>query len=171
MNSLVIKNSVSGEILNEETEINLNSDQVKVIVEHFPNNSYGCFFNKTFDEFNFVFVLNGKWKFFDSRNEVILDWCWYQDILEIINNYANDADNDGYIEFFEGWSFYDNDEYPENLEEFFAETLESECFSVPVKDILLQDAMTLQEKGMVIMNTSTLTDEEKVQQILALSKH
>lgn len=100
----------------EPFEEKITIDELNELIPVFPYNSYAVFFNDVFEDMNFVFILSGEWKFFDSHTQQILDWNWIKDVEEIYSIHKDDPDM--IDEFNNGWSYefvYEN-EYPEHAD-------------------------------------------------------
>jgi len=155
-----------GVVLHPHIEMALKPTELELIVSKMTGNSYACFYNKSFEDRNFVFILNNQWCFWDSLKDEIVPWNWTSDIDEIIQGYVNEQDNDAVEEFCNGWTISDIQEFPQDLDDVFEfKTLPT---YLNVTNILAE-VQTKEEKALTIMKIQGLTDLERVQRILALN--
>ena len=170
MSSLILVNSnAEFEIVNPDVEFPLADKEVEIVVNHFPANSFGCFFNDIFEDENFVFILNGQWKFWDNKKFEFEDWDWKKDCDAIIQEYMDDQDLDSISEFSNGWIYSDGEQFPPEVHEYILEhgNINSKPVYLEVK-ALLSEVQTDEDKALLILRERGLSDLEKVQKILKL---
>lgn len=174
------QNTAQSELVFDALSYALKAKDTDLLVRKFPENSFGCFYNRVFEDRDFVFIINGEWKFWSDKEYIISNWDWEKDSKEIIESYNGDeSDIENYCD---GWVYIDEGAYPSSLESYLeGENLDPTVAidekmvanSNPVYvDILelLQDTQTIEERALTILQQEGLSDLERVQQILALKK-
>jgi hypothetical protein len=162
------------EVQDNVREFKLTPKEIEIIVSQFPRNTDYCFYNDIFERDSFIFIINGEWKFLNNA-EVIQDWDWKKDLDDIYKIIENDACGDLEAQkeenqrFEDGWSITNVN----SLEMTFGEEeLEEIGFDSPFENMdipaILSKGMSIEERALLIMRESCLSDEERVKRILAL---
>lgn len=154
------------DILCPDIEISISPAELELIIQNSPRNSFACLYNKSFEDNDFVFILNSQWKFWDSFNQQILSWDWISDINSIIASYNEDSDDDSLKEFFHGWIYSNNSEF-DFQENITMPIIDSLSIHIDVKT-LISSIQTKEQKALTILNERGLSDLERVQKILKL---
>lgn len=170
MNIIEQKETKKSEIMLETYSKSIPHFNIKSIVDFFPNNTFACFFNSSFDDFNFVFICNSEWYFWDQNTSNISNWCWETDCHKIIQSYEDDHDEIN--RFINGWELSDQLEYPNELNDFFFKNLKfnSKQEYLDIKSFI-QNPHSIEERAVFILNDSSLTDLQKVENIFKLKKN
>lgn len=166
--------TLTGQLISDEIAEKVSIETVQYLVENFPQNSFGMFYNDCFEDENFVFIINGKWYFFDVKfehnnaSDIIQDWDWSKDPMNIIESYEGDFDeierfNNGWLYISRGY-FEDDDVIFERftptspmiqmpLPQISDTGLKSEIFfKSEIKKIISNDNLSLDEKTEILYN-------------------
>lgn len=163
------------EVQDNVREFKLTPKEIEIIVSQFPRNTDYCFYNDIFERDSFIFVINGEWKFLNVNGDVIQDWDWKKDLDDIYKSIENDACGDLEEQkeenqrFENGWSITNVNSLETT---FWKEEFDKLGFDSPFEDMdipaILSKEMSIEERALLIMRESCLSDEERVKRILAL---
>lgn len=159
--------TIHGEYIQDSIEAKVDIETVQHLVENFPRNSYGTFYNDCFEDENFVFIMNGEWYFFDvkykenGQDDIIQKWDWNKEPMAIVESYENDLDE---IERFNnGWEYISMDYFEDDdiiLERF---TNDSAMVQMPLPTNTNKSAEAfVRMKLRKIVSNDKLSDFEKV---------
>ncbi len=162
-----------GELIPHEIAECIDLEELQYIVENYPRNSYGMFFNESFEDENYVFIMNGEWYFFDikfkekGKDSIIQKWDWHVDPTEIVESYENDFDE---IERFnKGWQYVSGDSFEDFDIIFKKMTNDSPMIQFPMPTADTGD-FVIKSQIRKIMKDRTLNESQKVEVLYNLIK-
>lgn len=165
--------TTTGDLVEDGIYEDIDKETLQYLVENYPRNSFGVFYNKMFEEDNFIFVLNGLWYFFDADAKVDSDvfalWNWNTDVPRL-ESYCSDSDEMN--DFHNGWTYVSADEF---IEGFYDEMVR--ILSKPDSDMIQlalpkpncsDTEVFYKRKVKQIVSDSDLTDDEKTEKLFEI---
>lgn len=162
----------AGEIISDPIHADISIDVLQHMVENFPRNSVGMLFNRMFESENFIFIHNGSWYFFDAytknKAQMIEPWDWNTSVAK----FEEHCDREELVDFHEGWSYVDEGELAEDLEDDVFSILgkrDSDFIQMSLPSLSNSTSEIFFKKRIkTIINDFDLSDDEKSDAIFNL---